>query len=73
MEKVNYADNLTNRCVSRCPASESTYGDNSTRDCVKQCPDVPFTYADNITQMCLTICNNETDGGYAENETRICV
>ena len=67
MEKVNYADNLTNRCVAQCPESESTYGDNSTRDCVKQCPAVPFTYADNMTRMCLTICNNETEGGYAEN------
>jgi hypothetical protein len=37
-----FRDNLTQTCVSSCPAATgtypSTYGDNSTNMCVKTCP-----------------------------------
>lgn len=75
-DKINYADNKTNKCVERCPDSPlqfATYGDNRTQSCIVQCPSEPFTYADNITRICLTICNNVTNGGYADDLSRVCV
>ena len=65
----SFSDNLTQRCVAKCPVSQKYYGDNSTHKCVLTCPSFPAYYADNVTQTCVSTCPDNTFGAPI---TRVC-
>lgn len=71
-----YADNLTKKCVSRCPEQNViiNYADTVKRLCVAVCP--LETFGDNTTLRCLSQCktlSNVWTGEYADFQLRICV
>lgn len=69
------ADNLTNKCVNKCPSSLINYADMDKFLCVARCP--PAFYGYNSTLECVQSCeypdNSTYDGSYADPQLNICV
>jgi hypothetical protein len=69
------ADNLTKKCVNKCPGSVQNFADMAKFLCVAKCPQGFYGY--NSTLKCVQQCkfpaNNTYDGSFADPLLNICV
>ena len=67
-----WANNITNMCVTICPATSGLYADPTTKFCVPVCPST--YYSDDSTRTCVQRCpsTNGPLGTFGNNATRVC-
>mgnify|MGYP000972523349 CR=1 FL=1 len=55
-ELPNYANPITRRCESSCPAASLLFAENTTATCVANCSIVANSYADPANNICVSNC-----------------